>query len=97
MPRQPLNERFLRTSFLSGANAAYVEEMQAEYERNPGSVSDEWRHFFESLNEDREPGRSEARGPTWGTRFPEFEANGELVHPATGFASASVSMNEDPI
>ena len=27
--------------------------MQAEYERNPGSVSDEWRHFFESLNEER--------------------------------------------
>ena len=29
MTRQPLNDRFLRTSFLSGANAAYVEQMQA--------------------------------------------------------------------
>jgi 2-oxoglutarate dehydrogenase E1 component len=88
MSRQPLNERFLRTSFLSGANAAYVEEMQSEYERNPGSVSDEWRHFFESLNEDREPGRAEAREPTWGTRFPEIEqngaSNGELVAALTG-------------
>ena len=53
MARNPRNEAFLRTSFLSGANAAYVEDMQAEYERNPGSVSDEWRHFFESLNEER--------------------------------------------
>ena len=59
MARQPLNEHFLRTSFLSGANAAYVEAMQSEYERNPGAVSDEWRHFFESLNEDRDlPARS---------------------------------------
>ncbi len=31
MTRQPLNEQFLRTSFLNGANTAYVEEMQAIY------------------------------------------------------------------
>jgi 2-oxoglutarate dehydrogenase E1 component len=66
MARNPLNEAFLRTSFLSGANAAYVEDMQAEYERNPGSVSDEWRHFFESLNEERSGGINGDRGPSWG-------------------------------
>jgi 2-oxoglutarate dehydrogenase E1 component len=31
---------------LNGVNAPYIEEMQAQYEKNPGSVSDEWRHFF---------------------------------------------------
>ena len=36
MSRQPKNEAFARTSFLQGANAAYIEEMQAQYERNPG-------------------------------------------------------------
>ena len=36
MTRQPKNEAFARTSFLQGANAAYIEEMQAQYERNPG-------------------------------------------------------------
>ena len=51
MTRQPKNEAFARTSFLQGANAAYIEEMQAQYERNPGSVGDEWRHFFASLQE----------------------------------------------
>ena len=66
MSRQALNEQFLRTSFLSGANAAYVEEMQAQYEKNPGSVSDEWRHFFESLKEERvHPGEMEPQGPSW--------------------------------
>jgi 2-oxoglutarate dehydrogenase E1 component len=90
MPRQPLNDRLLRTSFLGGANAAYVEEMQAEYERNPGSVSDEWRHFFESLNEDRETARMEARGPSWGTPLAEIEeGNGELVAALTGDYEAS--------
>jgi 2-oxoglutarate dehydrogenase E1 component len=89
MPRQPLNERLLRTSFLSGANAAYVEEMQAEYERNPGSVSDEWRHFFESLNEERDPAGGEVRGPTWGLRVQDLEANGELVAALTGDYEAS--------
>ena len=63
MARNPLNEAFLRTSFLGGANAAYVEDMQAEYERNPGSVSDEWRHFFESLNEERSGLANGDRGP----------------------------------
>ena len=83
MARQPLNERFLRTSFLSGANAAYVEEMQAEYQRNPGAVGDEWRHFFESLSEGREKGRDDGRGPSWGARQLETE-NGELVAALTG-------------
>jgi 2-oxoglutarate dehydrogenase E1 component len=83
MTRQPLNERFLRTSFLSGTNAAYVEEMQAQYERNPGSVSDEWRHFFESLNEEREKVPGDGRAPSWGVRQLETE-NGELVAALTG-------------
>ena len=42
MSRQPQNSAFAATSFLQGANAAYIEEMQAQYERNPGSVSDQW-------------------------------------------------------
>jgi 2-oxoglutarate dehydrogenase E1 component len=82
MARNPSNEAFLRTSFLSSANAGYVEDMQAEYERNPGSVSDEWRHFFESLNEERSLVRADERGPSWG-HPPEME-DGDLVAALTG-------------
>jgi 2-oxoglutarate dehydrogenase E1 component len=64
MTRQPKNEAFARTSFLHGANAAYIEEMQALYERNPGSVSDEWRHFFASLQEERQGGNGHDE-PSW--------------------------------
>ena len=72
MTRQPKNEAFLRTSFLSGANAAYIEDMQAEYERNPGSVSDEWRLFFESLNEERERRPATASAGPPGAPAPEL-------------------------
>ena len=67
MTRQPKNEAFARTSFLHGANAAYIEEMQAQYERNPGSVSDEWRHFFASLQEEQGAARADGNGhgPSW--------------------------------
>ena len=56
MPRQPLNEALAETSFLHGVNAPYIEEMQALYEKNPGAVSDEWRLFFQSLNDGSRPG-----------------------------------------
>ncbi|MEQ1577240.1 MAG: 2-oxoglutarate dehydrogenase E1 component [Hyphomicrobium sp.] len=95
MSRNALNEQFLRTSFLSGANGAYVEEMQARYERNPGAVSDEWRHFFESLQENRPRARAEenahterkASGPTWGVPLADLQSNGasdELLSALTG-------------
>ncbi len=65
MTRQALNEAFLRTSFLNAANAPYVEEMQAEYERNPGAVSDEWRRFFESIKEPPVSGANGVVGASW--------------------------------
>ena len=65
MSRQALNEAFLRTSFLSAANTPYIEDMQAEYERNPGAVSDEWRRFFESMKEAAPQAGGGATGPAW--------------------------------
>src|ERR1700752_3367144 len=86
MTRQPKNEAFAQTLFLQGANAAYIEEMQAQYERNPGSVTDEWRHFFESLKEEREKAKADTNGPSWAVPLAELEANGksELVAALTG-------------
>ncbi len=78
MSRQALNAQFLQTSFLSGTNAAYIEELQAQYESNPGSVGDEWRHFFESLKEER-TAISAPTEPTWGTPLEALTNNGDLV------------------
>jgi 2-oxoglutarate dehydrogenase E1 component len=88
MTRQPKNEAFARTSFLQGANAAYIEQMQAQYERNPGSVSDEWRRFFASLQEEQS-GRNVGNGhggPSWAKPRAPVESKGdrELLGALTG-------------
>ncbi len=83
------------TSFLDGANAVYIEDMQSRYERNPGSVSDEWRHFFESLHPERHGGHveldgrgdplPEADGPSWALPLERLEGSrSEVVQALTG-------------
>jgi len=95
MTRQPKNEAFARTSFLHGANAAYIEEMQAQYERNPGSVSDEWRHFFASLQEEqggsRAEGNGNVHGPSWARPLEQVEGDRELLGALTGDYGAAES------
>ena len=38
------------TSFLNGANAAFIEAMEAQYRRDPASVEPAWRDFFVRLD-----------------------------------------------
>ncbi len=84
MTRQPLNEQFLRTSFLDGANAAYVEEMLNVYQKNPGSVTDEWRHFFESLQDTQNIPQVDHGKPDWGQPLSSLVTNGETIAALTG-------------
>ncbi|HEU4476562.1 MAG TPA: 2-oxoglutarate dehydrogenase E1 component, partial [Methyloceanibacter sp.] len=65
MTRHELNEVFLRTSFLQGANATYLAQLHARYEGNPASVGPEWRAFFASLGDSKADVLAEARGPSW--------------------------------
>ena len=89
MARQPQNEALADTSFLHGVNAAYLEEMQAIYERNPGAVSDEWRLFFQSLNEgNRATAAADAHshGPSWARPLEDIsqQGNQDLLGALTG-------------
>ena len=83
MSRQALNEQFLRTSFLDGANAAYIEELQEAFESNPASVGDEWRQFFESMKESQ-GGSEKANGASWGTPLDELAPSDELTMALSG-------------
>jgi 2-oxoglutarate dehydrogenase E1 component len=65
MTRHELNDVFLRTSFLQGANAAYLAELHARYEQDPASLDPEWRAFFASLDDNKQDVLAEARGPSW--------------------------------
>ena len=78
MARQDANAAFAATSFLYGANAPFLEDMQARYAEDPKSVDGEWRTFFEQLNEAPEAKPSWQR-PDW----PPI-ANGELTSALDG-------------
>src|SRR5262249_25127730 len=78
------NERFSITSFLYGGNASYIEELQASYEKDPSSVTPEWRKFFGSLADDAADVKKNAEGASWKARNWPIQANGELVSALDG-------------
>jgi 2-oxoglutarate dehydrogenase E1 component len=42
-------KQFLDNSYLFGGNAPFIEELYESYLVNPGSVSDEWREYFDKM------------------------------------------------
>ncbi|MDW6022075.1 2-oxoglutarate dehydrogenase E1 component [Mesorhizobium sp. BAC0120] len=78
------NDRFSVTSFLYGGNAAYIEELQASYEKDPSSVNEEWREFFAALADDAADVKKNAEGASWKLRNWPIQANGELVSALDG-------------
>jgi 2-oxoglutarate dehydrogenase E1 component len=59
------NEIFESTSFLYGANAAFIEALYAQYLEDPSSVDESWRAYFADLGErGLSPGQV-GRGPSW--------------------------------
>jgi len=78
------NDQFSLTSFLYGGNASYVEELQAQYEKDPDSVDAEWRSFFDSLKDDSDDVIRNARGASWKKPGWPIVANGELVSALDG-------------
>ncbi|MEM8813856.1 MAG: 2-oxoglutarate dehydrogenase E1 component, partial [Pseudomonadota bacterium] len=79
MSRQAANEAFAKTSFLYGGNAAYLEELYAAYEANPGALSGQWQSFFSELKDDPGAARREAQGATWSRADWPETANGDLI------------------
>ncbi|MGO4388377.1 2-oxoglutarate dehydrogenase E1 component [Microvirga sp. 2YAF29] len=84
MARQDANENFLNTAFLYGANASYIEELQARYEKDPSSVDAEWQGFFGALKDDKQAVEKAANGPSWEKPNWPIPANGELISALDG-------------
>jgi 2-oxoglutarate dehydrogenase E1 component len=78
------NDEFSLTSFLYGGNAAYVEQLQARYEKDPESVDPGWRAFFDSLKDDAGDVARNAEGASWKKPGWPIVANGELVSALDG-------------
>ncbi len=82
--RSEQNQDFLDTLFLDGGNAVYLEQMQAQYSRNPNSVDASWRAYFETIGEDRSNAQHVADGPAWKRENWPIAENGELTSALTG-------------
>ena len=78
------NEVLDQTSFLYGSNASYIEDLHAEYVRDPASVSTEWRDFFDGLADAPEAITKESEGPSWARADWPIPENGELVSALDG-------------
>ena len=82
MTRQDRDTTLSDTSFLDGANAAYLEAMQRSYEAAPGSVDAEWRAFFDAMADDG--GDKVAHDASWKREGWPVLANGEIVSALDG-------------
>ncbi len=54
-------DQYRSNSYLFGGNAPYVEEMYEQYLENPGAVPDNWRQYFDALQNVPAADGSEAR------------------------------------
>jgi 2-oxoglutarate dehydrogenase E1 component len=97
MTRQDINQGFLRTAFLDGANATYVEALQARFEKDPGSVEASWRDFFESLGDDVESVEKTAAGPSWERPNWPLSPSDDLTHALDGDWPAAQKAVADKI
>ena len=90
MTRHELNDVFATTSFLQGANAAYLEQLHASYQQAPDSVGPEWQAFFASLRDDMDDVLFQARGPSW---KPSSGLEGKVLAPAAFRRTAAVAAH----
>ena len=84
MTRQDVNQALLQTSFLYGANSAYIEALQAQYEKDPMSVEPGWRDFFAALGDDPASVDKTATGASWKKPNWPQTPKGDLINALDG-------------
>src|SRR5579863_9689366 len=84
MTRQDFNQGLLQTSFLYGGNAAFIEQLQAAYEKDRNSVDAGWRAFFDSLGDAPESVAKAATGPSWRQANWPAAPKGDLISALDG-------------
>ncbi len=47
------NKIFQTTSFLTGMNSSYIDELYEKYANDPQSIQESWRDFFSGLAENK--------------------------------------------
>ena len=65
MTEQSPNDQFRAGGFLDGANADYIDQLQARYATDPNSVDAGWAEFFRALGDSELDAKRAAAGPSW--------------------------------
>ncbi len=65
MTDQSPNDVFHASSFLQGANADYIADLEARYAADPASVDAQWAEFFAALGDSEMEAKRQAQGPSW--------------------------------
>ncbi len=89
------------STFLTGTNSAFIEQLFDRYRDNPATVDPSWRQFFGDLSEEATAAVCDARGPSW-TRsdwpiVPSADEAllGEEAAPAEDVAPVEGSLSEE--
>jgi 2-oxoglutarate dehydrogenase E1 component len=72
------------TSFLSGTNASFIEQLYAQYLQNPDAVEPSWRAWFAELGQNNLSPAQLGRGPEWRRDAKLDLEDGELTAALTG-------------
>ncbi len=62
------NRKLEETSFLSKSNSSFIEHMYIKYINNDPNLAQEWKKYFDNLNEDSDIAIKELEGPSWGKK-----------------------------
>ena len=90
------NTIFEKTSFLQGINSPFIEDLYLKYIKNPNTIPESWREFFDGLNEDKEVIKKEISGPSWSPKKSEkikdsFDEDSSTEDKETAINGASFS------
>ncbi len=75
------NQKYKKTSFLSGVNSDYIEEYYSLYLQNPKLLTNDWIEFFDGLKEDSKNILSNLKGPSWNPKKVRQIASAQRVQP----------------
>ncbi|MDA5095155.1 2-oxoglutarate dehydrogenase E1 component [Aliiroseovarius sp. KMU-50] len=84
MTDQSPNDIFHASSFMQGHNAEYLEQLYAQYAKDPSAVDAAWAAFFAEMGDDGNDAIAEAEGPSWSRTDWPPQPGGDLVHSLDG-------------
>jgi len=84
MTDQSPNAQLHASSFLDGANADYVDQLQARYAADPNSVDPGWAAFFRALGDSEIDAKRAAEGPSWARADWPLQPADDLTAALTG-------------